>query len=132
MLSKIEWLSLTIQQRTLLILQFNIPKSGFTHVQDGQIVSDGYTDQDLQNLTLAKLQEYLHTSDINFTELLKKTIEKLENVEKERIATEIKQRQEEAVKELERLAQLDQSQKPVAPESVETKQRGRPKKFIAF
>lgn len=131
MLSKIYWLNLTIPQRTLLIMNFNIPKTGFTHVQDGQIISDGYTDQDLQTLTLQRLQEYLKTNENDFGSLLKATIEKLENEEKEKVLNAIKLREEEAVRELERLAQLSQVVKPVVPEP-ETKQRGRPKKYIAF
>lgn len=120
MLSKLEWLKLSIPTRSLMIGQFNIPKSGFTHVQDGQILTDGYTEQDLQVVTVERLQEYLDSKETDFYKLLSKTVEKLES--------------EAMMKEAEKLT-MPQEVVEGVKEEVEVKQvlkRGRPKKILAL
>lgn len=62
---------------------FGIPKSGYTHVSDGQVVTDGYTEQDLSVLTLEKLQEFVceKLPEDTFESVFNKVIERLEKPE---------------------------------------------------
>lgn len=125
MLSKLEWLNLSIPTRSLLVQRFNIPKSGYTHVQDGQILTDGYTEQDLQVVTVERLQEYLESKETDFYKLLAQTVQKLE--EEERIKAE------ELAKEAEALANPSQLQPLEVKEEVKLEsKRGRPKKILAL
>lgn len=78
MLSKLEWLKIPMNIRFLMVEEFKIPKSGFTHVEDGQVLTDGYSEKDLQTLTLEKLQSYLNNQETDYYKLLNLLTKKLE------------------------------------------------------
>lgn len=50
------WLALSTKDRSLLAEQFNLRKSGFVHVSDNVVISDGYQNADLSVLDLKTLQ----------------------------------------------------------------------------
>lgn len=76
------WLSLPedIKQKIAGIL--DIKKTGFTHVQDGQVVSDGYAPRDLMGITPEKMRKYLGSKETDlyalWGELVKKVTEEVE------------------------------------------------------
>jgi len=55
-----EWMELPSEQRNALVLQFNINKSTGVRVQNKRVISDGVSEQDLENaLHLGKMIEFL-------------------------------------------------------------------------
>lgn len=55
-----EWLDIPTEQRGILVLRFMINKSGGMQVRNNKIVSDGVSDQDLENgVNIGKMIEYL-------------------------------------------------------------------------
>lgn len=58
------WISLPISIRHKIASEFNITKKGSTHVQDNEIISDGYNIKDIEStLTLDNLQKYVNTDE---------------------------------------------------------------------
>ena len=73
-LSTHTWTSLPNEVRHRIRMAFNIPKSGFTEVSDGVILSDGVTIEDFKSLTIAKMQKYLGDESEDFHKLFDKVI----------------------------------------------------------
>ncbi len=58
-LSNHTWVSLPNEVRHKIRIAFKIPRSSNTVVDDGKVLTDGTTDEDLKHLTTEKMQEYL-------------------------------------------------------------------------
>jgi hypothetical protein len=118
------WVALPQEVRAKLKEYFNIQRSGGSHVENGRIVSDGHTDQDLKAITLEKMQTLLGSEEKDFMKLLETTIQHFtDEVEQEKTGkVKAEQEQFEAVKEEEVKAAEELIEK-VATEVV--KRRGR-------
>ncbi len=73
------WLSLSVEQKARLRLLFNIPRSSHVVVNDGRIETDGTTVQDLQNLTVEKMKEYLKEESTDFHYLFDKVLARVQD-----------------------------------------------------
>lgn len=69
------WMALPRDERVLLAVQFDLRKTGITEVKDDQVVSDGFTQEDLQGITREKMVEYVG-SDESFPRLWELTVAK--------------------------------------------------------
>lgn len=79
-----EWLKLPQETRTKLVEIFKLHKSHGTQMeQQGEgsiLVSDGYSNSDLEGITVMNMQEYLqsgYSSDDDFVSLFHKVLDKL-------------------------------------------------------
>lgn len=72
-----DWLTLSQEDKNLLIDQFKISRSGFVHVVGNKVQTDGYSYQDLSVLSVKNLQEYTGLQTTNFAELFNATLVKL-------------------------------------------------------
>ena len=79
MLSRLIWLSLSSETRQKLKILLSIPRTGGTEVVDGRVVSDGYTDRDLQVITLERLQELAGSTESDFYKLFNQLVQNVEN-----------------------------------------------------
>lgn len=75
MLSRLKWLELPNDIRFKIIQDFNVPRSGHAIVENQRVVSDGHTDEDLQHITIEKMQEFLKTKEDDFYKLLNRVVE---------------------------------------------------------
>ena len=77
--SQTQWLELPRGMREQLVKLFNIPKHGHSVVHGGKILADGYTNQDLQAITIEKINSYLGTSyeEIDILKAFNQLVEKL-------------------------------------------------------
>lgn len=75
------WLSLDNATRHKIRLAFSIPRSSNTVVSDGKIESDGTTDEDLQHLTVKKMQDFTLSESDDFHQLFDKVVDKIMNPE---------------------------------------------------
>ncbi len=82
-----DWLALKMQTRIKLREVFAIPKSKGSLVEGNVVKSDGTTHEDLQAVTLAKMQEYLGsengTPGGDFAALFNACVDKIEEIDKE-------------------------------------------------
>jgi len=58
-LTQYQWLPLPWAVKEKLASIFNINRTGFTHVADGRLVEDGYSNEDLAVVTKARIDAYL-------------------------------------------------------------------------
>lgn len=63
------WISLPNEVRYRIRVLFNVPKSKSTEVDDGKLVSDGTTHEDLMVINMDKMRGYVHSDSNNFYEL---------------------------------------------------------------
>lgn len=68
------WVSLPNEVRYRIRGLFNIPRSSNTIVSDGRIESDGTTNEDMKQLTVEKMQEYLDSSSTDFHKLFDEVV----------------------------------------------------------
>lgn len=78
MLSKLIWLSLSRETRQKIAILLEIPKTGGVEVVDGKVISDGYTDRDLQSITTGKLQEFMGSTEPDFYKLFNQLVINIE------------------------------------------------------
>lgn len=75
------WIRLPIEVKKRIAEIFGIKRSGASHVVDGMVQSDGYTDNDLSVLTIVNLQKELGSTDPDIFSLwntmIKRTTEEL-------------------------------------------------------
>jgi len=76
-LSTFMWVSLPNEVRRRIRVVFDIPKTGFTEVSDGVILSDGVTQSDFKSLTIEKMQKYLSDESVDFHKLFDKVVAKI-------------------------------------------------------
>ncbi len=81
--SEHDWLSLPMPIRVKLRQLFSVPRSKGTTMEGGVVKSDGTTYQDLQAITLEKMQQYLGNGDPNFGLLFDLVIQRLTDEDKE-------------------------------------------------
>ncbi len=74
-----EWLRLPMTTRARLAEIFGIPRSKGTIVEDNEVVSDGYTIEDLQNITVQKMKVYLDSDLDEFVPLLDQVIARIDD-----------------------------------------------------
>ena len=60
------WMALPHDIRTHLVGVFNIPRTGTSEIRDNEILSDGYSNVDLQAITLIKMNEYIGSKETSF------------------------------------------------------------------
>lgn len=63
------WVTLPQEVRSKLHEMLALNKSAGTEVVDGQVISDGHTNEDLKAITLEHLQSVLNTTEQNFDSL---------------------------------------------------------------
>lgn len=71
------WVSLPTEVRHRIRGIFHIPKSSNTHVDDGVIITDGVTNEDLKTLTISKMQIYLDDDSSDFHKLFDKVVSRV-------------------------------------------------------
>ncbi|KUK99143.1 MAG: hypothetical protein XE08_0220 [Parcubacteria bacterium 32_520] len=73
------WVNLNWKIRTKLAIDLNVPKSSDVVLIDNKVLSDGRTQQDLNNsITVETLQEYTKSNNDDIFELFQKAVEKAE------------------------------------------------------
>ncbi len=76
-----QWLALPITTRMKLVEVFKIPRTGGSHVQSGinggQVITDGYTHDDLATMTLERLQVFASSTEPDFFKVFEEVINKL-------------------------------------------------------
>jgi predicted HTH domain antitoxin len=78
-ISTASWMDLSWQVRTQLVKDLNIPKSKDVVLQDNVVLTDGRTQNDInQAITIESLQEYTKSSLDDIFELFGKAVEKAE------------------------------------------------------
>lgn len=124
-----QWVQLPTETRRQLVQVFNLKRSAGSEVVDGKLKTDGYTEKDLQGITVEKMQAFTGSESPTYFELLDKVLAKLEDkqadelveaqkVQEAKLAERQQELQEKAVETLEKVTELVES----------TKRRGRPKK----
>lgn len=74
-----QWLTIEQKVRLKLVELFEIPRTGYTHVQDGVVTTDGYKHEDLAHLTVEKMQTYIgNRKETDFFKLLDRTLAQAE------------------------------------------------------
>ncbi len=106
------WVSLPNEVRHRIRNVFHISKSSNTHVDDGILLSDGVTNEDLKSLTIAKMQSYLSDESDDFHRLFDKVVAKVND--------ELYPKRQEPTT-------IVSSDEPITV-IIEPKKRGRPKK----
>ncbi len=56
------WINLPKETRQHLVKVFSLGATGITEVRDNTVVSDGFTNTDLERITLSKMAEYVGSS----------------------------------------------------------------------
>ncbi len=79
-----DWLNIPMETRLKLREIFKIPKSQGTWVENSIVRSDGTTHQDLQAVTIEKMQAFTESKEDDFVKLFHATVEKIqEDLDKE-------------------------------------------------
>lgn len=76
-LSSHTWVSLPNEVRYRIRSTFHIPRSSNSHVDNGIIITDGVTPDDLKQLTIEKMQKYLSTNSTDFHKLFDSVVAKI-------------------------------------------------------
>ena len=78
-ISTASWMDLSWQVRTQLVKDLNIPKSKDVVLQDNVVLTDGRTQNDInQAITIESLQEYTTSNSDDIFELFGKAVERAE------------------------------------------------------
>ncbi len=73
-----QWLTYPHETRLKLAELLKLPKTGHIHVTSrGEIISDGFTPEDLKNITVEKLQELTNSKTEDIVKLMEKLIKTL-------------------------------------------------------
>lgn len=76
-LNTLQWVGLDSSIRSELVEIFDIPRSGYTIVEGQEVITDGYTNQDLTSITVEKMQEYLDSTETEYFDLFKEVLQKI-------------------------------------------------------
>jgi hypothetical protein len=76
-LTTTQWLGLPSDVRRQLVETFGIPRSQGTHIQDNDVISDGYTHEDLAHITVPVMQMYLNSKETDFFVLFHEVLDEL-------------------------------------------------------
>lgn len=80
-LTRVIWLALSVGERQQLAETFNLVRSGASHVVSNKVESDGFRDEDLEAVTIEKMQEFTENSSDDFSTLFDLTLEQLRTPE---------------------------------------------------
>lgn len=72
------WVRLPHALKQKIVKQFNIPRTGASHVVDGVVQTDGHTDKDLSVLNVPNMQEFLGSKETDIFILWNILIKKLQ------------------------------------------------------
>lgn len=101
-----DWILLESEVKEKLAKIFRVKRSGFTHVADGKLITDGYTSKDLSVINIDSMIDYLglnhYANQLGFVELFEKTIAKAMNLEAPKPVAEEKNPILEVIEDLER------------------------------
>jgi hypothetical protein len=103
------WVVLPQEVRNRMKMYFNVQKSSGSHVENGRLVSDGHTDEDLKAVSVEKMQTLLNSKEDDQVKLVEATIQHFKDqVANEQIDLEKKAKQEyEEVTKQEEVAVAD-------------------------
>lgn len=73
------WISLDKETRLLLAEDLKLTRTGVTEIRDQVVVSDGFTNDDLKQITLEKMCEYIGSTE-TFARAWELTIAKAKSV----------------------------------------------------
>ena len=90
-----QWVSLPFETRQRLVELFGLNRSGGSLVEDGRLKTDGYTEKDLSEISMERMQKLLNSDSENFYDLFDKV---LTFVEEQRTAEVNKQKEAKAHK----------------------------------
>lgn len=119
MLSISYWLDLPQETRSNIAKAMGISKSGGAVVENGRVMCDGFTQDDLDKITLGKLQTYLGSTDMNFYDLFERAIDKANGKEVSTIGVMPAEEAKEAMEEWkanatdEQVTKLEEALKPI-------------------
>ena len=74
---KQHWIGLPGEVRTALAGAFKMSRSERTEVFDNRIVSDGYSDEAIANISVKNMQDFLISKEETFSTLLTMTVDRL-------------------------------------------------------
>lgn len=60
------WMALPREIRGHLVDVFKIERTGISEIRDNEVISDGYSNIDLQAITLEKMNEYIGSTETSF------------------------------------------------------------------
>lgn len=83
------WMQLDPKIRMELVSYFNLKKTGITEIRDQTLISDGYSVEDLREITLEKMNEYIGSSEESFSRAWEITCSKAKSIVYPPIAMEI-------------------------------------------
>lgn len=84
-----QWLMVKKETREQIARDLNLSKRGGCIVEDGRVLSDGYTHDDLSGITVEKLQEATGIMGDDLFELFGFLVDKIENPKEPTIIPEI-------------------------------------------
>lgn len=96
-----QWVGLSFETRQELVKMFSLTRSGGTVVENGVLKTDGYTDKDLETMSVEALQKALESPETNFYTLFDTLLAQLEDGRLKRASEsqeEIDKRKKEAKK----------------------------------
>jgi len=53
------WMQVPHEERQVLVRDFNLPKTGISEIRDQDVISDGYSKDDLSRINVATMSEYV-------------------------------------------------------------------------
>ena len=73
------WMALSREERTLLAEHFELVPNGTTHVMNEEVISDGYTYEDLSGISAEKMEAFVGSSE-SFPRLWELTVAKARSI----------------------------------------------------
>lgn len=86
------WMEIPPQERAYLAQALNVPRSDGALVVGGYVASDGYTQEDLDCITIERLQEYIggvFGKNVTFINLLELAIQRIHAENKEKFPSAV-------------------------------------------
>lgn len=113
------WISLSKETRKHLSEVFALVPTGIAEIRDQQVISDGYSNADLEKITHAKMAEYVGSNE-SFSRLWELTIAKVKYELNPPIVLDLSNQSEEEQKAIvetltENGAKLEPVQEPIKP-----------------
>lgn len=123
-----QWLQLPQHIRSRMIEVFELPRSARTEVFNNIVMCDGYTHEDLKNITIEKMQKFLGSGVEDYYQLLDATVAKVEDEYQLRLRGEQEERELQEEEELQgyELSAAQAVKNVVELTEAVKKRRGRP------
>lgn len=77
------WMLVSPAERLVIAASFTLPRSGITEIRDQDVVTDGYTIDDLQHLTAERMAEWVGEpadTELSFSRLWELTVAKAHSI----------------------------------------------------